>query len=334
VLREQHAEPPDPASSVLEATRLWRNGLDAMSSDPLSDVLRLTEARSVMSGGYAIGGRWGFRSAAPGVVVFAAIAQGSCWLRLDGEKEATKLEAGDVGLLSGRDGWVIGSTPNPQVIDVPHNVKKPPGIVELGPTRDCVVLFGRVSLDPSCSALLTDVLPPSVHVRASSPTAASLRWVIEALVTEQVSARPGASVASEKLAELLFVQILRSDLAGTALPPGWLRAMRNERIVRALRSMHDDPTRAWTLSELAQTAAMSRTRFAVAFKSAAGVAPLTYLTEWRMRLAQRALRKEGTPIRQLAEALGYASESAFSSAFKRVVGVAPRSFRNASTAAA
>jgi AraC-like DNA-binding protein len=298
-----------------------------MSIDPLSDVLRLTEARSVVSGGYAIGGTWGFRSAAPGVVVFAAIAHGSCWIRIEGTKQATKLEAGDVGLLSGRDGWFIGSSPAAPALDISAHDKERGGFVDLGPSRDCVVLFGRVSLHPSSAALLTDVLPPSVHVRASSPRAPPLRWLIEALLAEQVSATPGADVASEKLAELLFVQILRADFDAAMLPPGWLRVVRDERLGRALRSMHDDPARAWTLDELAKAAAMSRTRFAVAFKSTAGVAPLAYLTEWRMRLAQRALLREGATIRQLAESLGYASESAFSSAFKRVVGVAPGTYR-------
>jgi AraC-like DNA-binding protein len=299
-----------------------------MSSDPLSDVLRLTEARSVVSGGYAVGGAWGFHTAAPGLVSFAAIARGTCWGRLDGAKEATRLEAGDVGLLSGRDGWTIGSSPTAPAIDVTHHEKESSGIVQLGPRCDCVVIFGRVALNPSSAALLTEVLPASVLVRASSTSAPSLRWLIEALLAEQTSSTPGASVASEKLAELIFVQILREELDAATLPPGWLRAMRDERIVRALRAMHEDPARAWTLDELATEAAMSRTRFAVAFKATAGVAPLTYLTEWRMRLAQRALRDEATPIRQLAETFGYASESAFSSAFKRVVGVSPRDFRS------
>lgn len=304
-----------------------------MSSDPISDVLRLTEARSVISGGYAIGGTWGFRTKAPGVVCFAAIAHGVCWGRLVGAEDAIKLEAGDVVLLSGRDGWSIGSSPNSPALDVTNQEKRTSGIVELGPRRDCVVLHGRMSLHPSSATLLTDVLPAAVVVRASSASAPSIRWLIEALLAEQTSSTSGASVASEKLAELIFVQLLRAELDPAALPPGWLRATRDSRIARALCAMHAEPAHAWTLDELAKTARMSRTRFAVAFKSAAGVAPLTYLTEWRMRLAQRALRDAATPIRRLAETLGYASESAFSSAFKRVVGVSPRAFRDASAAA-
>jgi AraC-like DNA-binding protein len=97
----------------------------------------------------------------------------------------------------------------------------------------------------------------------------------------------------------------------------------------ALGLMHSDPGHSWQLKELAQAAAMSRTTFAVRFKQAAGVAPLTYLTQWRMRLAERALREQDTPVADLARSLGYTSESAFSNAFKRVMGSAPRRYRSA-----
>jgi AraC-like DNA-binding protein len=93
--------------------------------------------------------------------------------------------------------------------------------------------------------------------------------------------------------------------------------------------MHSDPGRSWRLEELAKAAAMSRTTFALHFKTAAGLAPLTYLTKWRMGLAERALREKNTPVSVLARSLGYTSESAFSTAFKRVTGHAPKRYRSA-----
>lgn len=96
--------------------------------------------------------------------------------------------------------------------------------------------------------------------------------------------------------------------------------------------MHAEPGRAWQLEELAKASAMSRTTFAHHLKTAAGVPPLTYLTEWRMRLAERALREENTPVSVLAGQLGYTSESAFSNAFKRITGNAPKRYRTASRA--
>ncbi len=142
--------------------------------------------------------------------------------------------------------------------------------------------------------------------------------------------QPGAQLASAQLAQLLFIQILRAHLKAAApMPAGWLRALGDPRIAPALRLMHCDPGRGWHLDELAKACAMSRTTFAFHFKRATGVAPLTYLTEWRMCLAERALREEASPVAVLGQSLGYTSESAFSNAFKRVIGHSPRAYRNA-----
>jgi AraC-like DNA-binding protein len=112
------------------------------------------------------------------------------------------------------------------------------------------------------------------------------------------------------------------------MPAGWLRALADPRIAPALRMMHGEPSRAWHLDDLAKACAMSRTTFALHFRAAVGVAPLTYLTAWRMRLAERALREEDTPVAVVARSLGYTSESAFSNAFKRINGRSPRTWRN------
>src|SRR5579884_213969 len=116
------------------------------------------------------------------------------------------------------------------------------------------------------------------------------------------------------------------------MPAGWLRALGDPRIAPALRLMHGDPGRAWHLDELAKACAMSRTSFAFHFRAAAGVAPLTYLTEWRMRLAERALEEENTPVAVIGRSLGYTSESAFSNAFKRVTGKSPNAHRSGTRA--
>jgi AraC-like DNA-binding protein len=298
-----------------------------VSSDPFSDVLRLTEARSIVSGRGAAGGTWSLHVPASGRIVFAAMLKGGCWLRLDGQKKPYRLEAGDVGLIPGRRGFVICSSlkarPLELVLRDTWDEDK-----QIGDGSGCTWLAGRVALDPSNAALLLEALPPLIHVSASSRFAASLRRIVEDLIEEQTSTLPGASVASAHLAQLFFVKILRAHLAGPSAPPrGWLRAIRDDRLVHALRLMHGDPSRDLGLSDLAKAAGMSRTRFAVCFKSVVGVAPLAYLRAWRMRLAQRVLREEDTSIAELAGSLGYASESAFHHAFKRVTGVAPRTFR-------
>ena len=297
-----------------------------MQSDPFSDLLRLTRARLVGTGGFAVRGTWGFRVAAPRQIVLAAVAHGSCWLRLE-HHAPMRLEHGDVGLLSGRSSIVTANAPSGPTIDVPL-VDKGGRVERMSDTPDCILLAGRIALDRANEALLSGVLPPYILVRASSPRAAGLRALVEQLLDEQTSALPGSRVASEKIAELLFIQVLRAHVATSdGLPPGWLAAVTDRRVIRALRLMHDEPGRGWTVDALATAAGMSRTRFAIHFRAVAGVTPLAYLGAWRMRLAQRVLLEEDAPVRVLAETLGYGSESAFSHAFKRITGLTPRDYR-------
>ncbi len=257
------------------------------------------------------------------------LAKGSCWLQVAGEKKAVALEQGDIFLVSGREGFLLASSLTATPRDA-RRVFSGGTFAQLGDGSDCTMTGLHVTLHPSSGPLLVDLLPALIHVRAASPQAATLRWIMSELLHESSSNLPGASVVSAQLAQVVFVQVLRAHLTNSGtLPAGWLRVISDERIAPALRLMHGDPRRAWGLDELAKAAAMSRTTFAVHFKSVAGVAPLAYLTEWRMRLAQRVLRDEDRSVSELAESLGYASESAFSNAFKRVTGSAPRNYRNA-----
>jgi AraC-like DNA-binding protein len=122
--------------------------------------------------------------------------------------------------------------------------------------------------------------------------------------------------------------VLRAYVEQAPLPPGWLQALTDERLRPALTLMHAEPGRPWRLDELARAAAMSRTSFAERFRAVAGVPPLTYLNRWRMLLAQQALRGGDVRVGSLASELGYASESAFSTAFKREVGTSPLHYRH------
>ncbi len=302
-----------------------------MPLDPLSDVLSLTRATSVVSGGFEAGGKWALQFPPPGRLKFSAVAKGGCWLRVDGRKKGVRLEAGDVFLMDGKDGFVVGS----DLGIAPKDAYKTLGLRDgklgrVGTGEDCTIVAGNIALDEASGAIVTEVLPPFIHVRGGTPAANELRWIIDRIAAERSAAGPGCDIACAQLAQLLFVQVLRAHLASAdTLPPGWLRAMRDPQILRALRLLHASPEQEWKLTDLAKAAAMSRTAFALRFKAVAGVAPLAYLTAWRMRLAQRALRDEDMNVAELATQLGYASESAFSHAFKRETGASPRAFRSA-----
>jgi AraC-like DNA-binding protein len=306
-----------------------------MSDDPFSDVLKLADAQSILTGGFVAGGSWAIRFPEPDKMKFFGLAKGNCWLRIDGIQEPVRVNHGDVLLLSAKRSFVLAGNLTAAPVDATGLFTgRTIRTAKLGEGEDCIQIGGHIRLSPASGAILADVLPPLIHVRAASPEAATLQWLLDKLIEEQTTERPGGTLASGQLAQLMFIQILRAHLETSGpLPVGWLRAVTDQRIAPALRLMHGDPGRSWQLEELARAVAMSRTTFAVHFKAVAGVAPLTYLTEWRMRLAERALREENIPVSTLGGLLGYSSESAFSSAFKRVTGQAPKRYRNSVRAA-
>ncbi|MGA3092964.1 MAG: AraC family transcriptional regulator [Terriglobales bacterium] len=302
-----------------------------VTADPFSDILKLVDAETVVTGGVTAEGLWAIRFPAADKVKFCAIVKGNCWACLDGGEEPLRAEAGDVFLLSAKRSFILASDMAAAPVEAASlftgNVGK---IARLGDSEDFIQIGGHVRLDPTSGGLLADVLPPLIHVRATSPQATVFRWLLDQLVHERAAELPGARLASAQLAQLMFIQILRAHLeaAGPAAT-GWLRALGDKRIAPALRLIHSDPARSWQLEELAKATAMSRTTFVVRFKAVAGVPPLTYLLNWRMRIAERALRAENVPVSILALSLGYTSESAFSNAFKRTLGMAPKRYREA-----
>lgn len=302
-----------------------------MPSDPFSDILKFTNAETLVTGGFTAGGPWAIRFPVPKTIKFFAVVKGSCWVDIDGEPKPMLFEAGDVGLLSARRSFVLSSALDVPAVDA-MSLFSGAGrsTAQLGDGDDFAHIGGHVLLDPVSGRLLADVLPPWIHIGAASRQASTIRWILDQLVNERASAEPGARLACEQLAQLLFIQILRAHLKTAALmPPGWLRALSHPRLAPALRLMHGDPTRSWHLDELASACAMSRTTFAFHFRTISGAAPLTYLAGWRMHLAERALREETTPVAVIARSLGYTSESAFSNAFKRMTGSSPRACRDA-----
>jgi AraC-like DNA-binding protein len=300
-----------------------------MSADPFSDILKFTKAEMLATGSFTAGGPWAIRFPAPKSIKFFAVVRGHCWVRVDGGPEAARFDAGDVGLLTAERAFVLASDLELEPLDA-MSVFSGSGrsTAMLGDGGDFEHVGGHVRLDPQSGRLLADVLPPWIHIRAASQEATTFRWLLARLVEERSTHQPGGQLAAEQIAQLLFIQVLRARLKLPELmPAGWLRALGDPRIAPAMRHMHGDPARSWRLDELAKVCAMSRTTFALQFRTVVGTAPLTYLGQWRMHLAERALREETTPVAVIGQSLGYTSESAFSNAFKRVTGRSPRAHR-------
>ncbi|MEU9292038.1 AraC family transcriptional regulator [Streptomyces sp. NPDC048275] len=301
-----------------------------MASDPLSDTLGLMDARCVISGGFTAGGDWALSFPRPDRLKITAVVRGGMWVAVEGEPEAVRMDPGDVAVFDGSRAFVVASDPALKPVDASRLFADAPGpMVHFGAGEEVVSIGGHVELGRAGEELLLQALPPLMHVRAAAAEAPVLRWLLDQLLRELTAGRPGADFAADQLAQLMFVQVLRAYLADAdALPAGRLRALADERIAPALRLMHADPGRPWQLEELARAAAMSRTTFAQRFRAVAGVPPLTYLLDWRMSLARRALRDGETSVAALAQKVGYTSESAFSNAFKRTTGLAPRRYRD------
>jgi len=315
-----------------ESTTVSSPAYSTPRTDQLSELLDLIEVRGVLTGGFAVDGPWVTGGAMDHPLKLLVLGRGRARISTDGIDAPVDLGAGDVVVLNQRAWMELGSPdgdgPRQEVVPDPGfpstSLLGPGGAADRDATGE-VVLGGRVDLDPAGRAVLSRALPPLGHVRAS--TSAPLRGLLDRLLDEVAHDRPGSSAAVRQYGQLLLLEVLRAQLVQDELPPGWLRAQADDRLRPALALLHAEPDRAWTLDQLARAAAMSRTSFAERFRDTTGTPALTYLRQWRMLLARRALRERDVPLSTLATEVGYASESAFSTAFRRETGESPLQHR-------
>ncbi|MFT2707914.1 AraC family transcriptional regulator [Clavibacter zhangzhiyongii] len=300
-----------------------------MTDDRLSEVLDLIEVRGVVTGTAVVRGRWRTRRTVEDEITFLAVVRGGARLDADGLDAPLELAEGDVAVLNGR-AWLTlegGRGDGPRVQVDPPAPGSPLRDADLGDPDADVVLGGRIDLDPLGRELLTSVLPPVARIGRSSPYGADARGHVHRISAELAADRPGAAFAVRQYGQLLVLDLVRGSMVDPDVPAGWLRLLADERLRPALAVIHAQPGRGWSLEDLARAAAMSRSTFAQRFREVAGTSPLAYLIEWRMLLARRALRSGDARVGELAALLGYGSESAFSSAFKRHTGEAPLTYR-------
>ncbi len=296
--------------------------------DTLSELVALLRSHRSYFAGLKAGGDWALDFPAPDGIKFNAVVQGQCWLEVDGELVPTRLYEGDCFLLTQNRPWKLSSHMALEGRDAREVYSEAVGgIATLGDTVDLFLIGGRFTYGDE-ARLLLEGLPPVVRISARSDQASVLRWCLERLAMEYASPKQGAALMTEHLAQMMLVQILRlyqSSLgAGTS---GWLAALTDPRLAPVLAQVHGEPARRWTLSEMASTANQSRSTFALHFKQRVGMAPQAYLTRWRMHLAVQALNSSDSSVSCIGQSLGYQSDSAFSSAFKRWMNCSPREYR-------
>jgi AraC-like DNA-binding protein len=297
--------------------------------DPLSDVLSLLKPRSYVSAGFDAGGDWAIQFPDQGqrIKCYAVVA-GGCWLAVEDVPEAVQLQAGDCFVLpSGRPFRLASDL---ALSPVGAGTVFPParagGVVTFNGGGDFFLVGSRFAVSGAHAGSLMGMLPPIVHIRKESDQAA-LRWSVERMMEELNQQQPGSFLVAQHLAHMMLVQALRMELArDRGSEVGWFSALADRRLSAAINAMHHDPAYRWTLQELAERAGMSRSSFAARFREKAGLPPMEYLARWRMMLAGDRLETSDDPVSVIALSLGYESESAFSTAFKRVMGCSPRQY--------
>jgi AraC-like DNA-binding protein len=290
-------------------------------NDVLSEVIALLRPRAVFSRRISAAGRWGVRYSKFGHPSFCAVLEGRCRLAVDGQRALT-LEAGDFVLLPATPGFSMSGFEPVRLVQFDPKVTS----AKLGEVRhgsrggppDVRLLGGWFVFDSPDASLLVSLLPGLVHVRGVERLEVLVR-----LVAEEASERwAGRDLVLTRLVEVLLIEALRST-PGKDAPPGLLRGLADAQLGSAMRQMHSQLGRSWTVAQLAKTAGLSRSAFFERFTCTVGRSPMEYLLAWRMAVAKDLLRREDVLVAEVAERVGYGSASTFSTAFSRHVGCPP-----------
>lgn len=273
------------------------------------------------------------------VIEYHVLVSGSCWARLTAsEDQPVRLSAGSVVVFPQGDTHTLSSdptlrsVPDLSVFEAPTDRDALPFYLDHrgGGTDRAEIICGFLGCDVRPFNPLIESLPRLVHV-ANGYTAADglLGQLIQAAVREARDERVGRAGVLSKLSELIFIDVIRRY--AEALPVGrrgWLTGLQDPNIGRAIRLLHAEPARDWTVGDLAREAGVSRTVLAERFTEVMGMPPMTYLSNWRMQLAASLLAGGAATLARIAAEVGYDSEAAFSRAFKRSTGVSPAKWRS------
>jgi AraC-like DNA-binding protein len=306
--------------------------------DVLTDMLQRSRAHGAAFSHSTARGEWGVRFPRGAELAIHGILGGEAFAWTDRPADARHVLPGDLVLVRGPSVQHMAHAPGADVVpfDGHPPTGRPAGAFRMGlgaRTGDPTTFFcGAYTFEGDlCGGLLAGLSDLTVvRPRAGS----GLRATLDVFAGELLQQAPGQQALLDSLLDVILVQALRELLAADLeAAPAWFRAMSDPGVGAALRAIHADPQRAWTVADLAAEASTSRATFARRFTRLLGMAPLAYVTDWRMALAREQLRGGDTGLAAVARSLGYASEFSFAAAFKRHHGVAPGRWRATATPA-
>ena len=304
------------------------------SADPLGEALHLLRLTGCVYARSDLTAPWGVDlPPLEGHMMFHIVTAGRCWLEIDGS-EPRLLERGSLVLVPHGLGHRLVDKRGGASVDffdlpIERVTDRYERLHYGGGGEQCLLICVVVRFDHAVAERLVDALPPVLHLDAWE--GGDDRWLSDTLrfiAREAESLRPGGETVITRLADILAIQMVRHWVETQAeVETGWLAALRDDRLGRAIAAIHREPGADWTLESLARAAAMSRSAFAARFTEVVGESAMRYLTRWRLQLARAALREVADPVGIVAERFGYRSEAAFCRAFKREFGTSPGSDR-------
>jgi AraC-like DNA-binding protein len=302
------------------------------SADPLSEILRDLRPSGVSYGHCRLTRPWGVEIPQEPLTRFHLLVAGEAWLRHE-NADPIQLTAGDVVLFPNGGSHFITDTPRGRTRPLSSFPVEEIGeltyrLVAGGGGPQTLMACCTVHFDEPAAHILLELMPPIIVVRRAAIEDSALPALLDAMAEEVMAQRVGNATMLSRLADVVVIRLIRrwAETRGNETF-GWLAAVRDPRIGKALIAIHQRPEKPWSVESLARVASLSRSMFSERFASVLGMPPAKYLATWRMSLARHLLGRQRLTVSEVATRLGYDSEPSFSRAFKRVVGVPPGSLR-------
>jgi AraC-like DNA-binding protein len=257
------------------------------------------------------------------------VLKGEAWISVDGDRSTYQLKAGDCLLTTRGTPFVMAKD-----LSIEKKVKieslfktAKNGVLIVNEGGDFFSVGTIFQFDGHLHKIMFAHLPSAIHIPGHLDQAAVLHWSIERFRAEYLEQNVGRSLVMNHLSPIMLLQIFRIYMASAKTERNWLVALCDPKLSKAIEVMHSEYQKTWSLASLAKVAGLSRSGFALNFRKQIGIPPMDYLTNWRIQIACEHLRAGESSIFEIADAVGYESESAFSDAFKRILRCRPGFYR-------